>query len=460
VKRRLALAGLIGLPASVLAAGAEPAMPAKAQRRLRDGMGLNVKFGQGQPLRDLPMLTELGVTWVRDYVPWRLLEPQAGRRESGPAAWRERLGFYRQHDIGIVFLLVMQNEVAYPATETEPDRAIDPEAFGEFALSVAKLLRQSGVRFVLEIGNEPHNGFLHKKLGGDWSGRPPAAWLDHYLRMTAAAVARVKAFDPAIRLLSDDDMWITHYRYLDAGLPPALDGFAVHPYDPHGPEITTGPDADWMRPHRIADDDHALGSAVRRLRARGQDKLAHRPEIWFTEWGWPVGTPAPRFVTEELQAARLPRAFIVAEAAGVEATCWFSSDDAGEGSYGLLARGGRRRPAYEAFRTLSRELGDWTFESQVIGADHPTQGLQGFLFRSGSQIKLALWNADERQRAVTLSGPLRHAQATDMHGHPLPGTDAPGQGETARTWVIDGKVLYLGGLEPPTTPQGWADHVK
>ncbi len=456
MNRRDALVGLAALPAWARAADGAPA-PA-AGRRLRDGLGLNVKFGQGQPLHDLPMLREIGVRWVRDYVPWRVLEPEAGRYESGPAAWRERLAFYREHDIGVVFLLVLSNESAYPPSASAPFRHTDPAAFASFAVAVARMLREAGVRFVLEIGNEPHSSFLHKQMGGDWSGRPPSPWLDHYLKLARAAVDKVKSVDASIRLLSDDDMWITHYRYLDAGLPPAIDGFAVHPYDPHGPERTTHPQAEWMKPHRIADDDASLVSAVRRLRDRGQERLEHRPQIWFTEWGWPVGTEPPRFVSEELQAARLPRAFIVAEAAGVEALCWFSSADVGEGTYGLIGRAGRRRPAYETFRVLARELGDWSLQSQVIGMHRPTEGLQGFLFRSGAQSRLALWNADETERPVTLSGFLRQAEGIDAMGRALSmvGGDRRADGLALKVGALP---VYLRGFEAPAQVDDWQRHV-
>jgi len=449
----------MALPAAVRATDGPAPVPAR-QRRLGDGIGLNVKFSQGQSLRDLSLLPELGVRWVRDFLPWRLVEPQAGRSAAGPVAWRERLAFYKAHDIGVVCLLALSNEAAYPPNAEAPLRHTDPGAFADHALAMARMLQQAGVRFVLEIGNEPHNGFLHKLLGGDWSGRPPSPWLDHYVRLVHAAVTRVKAFDPTIRLLTDDDMWIVHHRYLDAGLPPALDGFAVHPYDPHGPEITTSPDGAWMRPHRIADNDRSLTSAVRRLRERGLQELKHRPDIWFTEWGWPlVGKQTGRVLSEALQAARLPRAFIVAEAAGVEALCWYSSHDAGEGSYGLIGQRGQRRPAFDAMVTLSRELGDWTLAAQVIGAQQPTTGLQGFLFRRDGRAKLALWNADEVDRAVALAGPLRTARGVDGLGQRL----AVSEDRTSdQPWAlrVGALPLYLDGFDAAAVGDNWAAHVE
>ena len=454
MQRRQAIAGLIGAPAMLASARSWSAAP--SSRRLGDGIGLNVKFGQGQSLDELPMLLDLGVRWVRDHLPWRLAEPRAGQRDAGPPAWRRRLDYYRAHDIGLVCLLGLSNEQAYPPTNTDRFRPIDPEAFAAHALATARELRAAGLRFVLEIGNEPHNGVLHQMLGGDWAGRPPAPWLDHYVRMVQAAVAQVKVFDPTVPVLADDDLWVTHHRYLDAGLPAALDGFAVHPYVNGGPERTIDPQADWMRAHRIADDDRTLASAVRRLREHGEQALGHRPQVWFTEWGWPVGTPAPKFIDEGLQAARLPRAFIVAEAAGVEALCWYSSHDAGEGSFGLLHGRGQRRPAYSSLRTLNRELGDWQWAAQVIGADHPTTGLQAHLFRRGEQAKLALWNADEREQVVSLSGPLRRWRGVNGLGQ---AAEPRGIVGGSAEWRVGALPLYLAGDADALAGKGCAAHV-
>ena len=237
--------------------------------------------------------------------------------------------------------------------------------------------------------------------------------------MVEAATTQVKAFDPSIRLLSNDDMWITHHRYLDAGLPSRLDGFALHPYVPHGPERGGAIDAEWLKPYRIGDEERSFASFVRRLREHGLEKLGHVPEIWLTEWGWPVGSASPRFVSEATQAARLPRAFIVAEAAGVQAQCWYSSHDAGEDFFGLVGRGSRRRPAFDTFKTLSRELGAAALLAQVIGRDHATTGLQGFVFDDGHEHVLALWNADEVDLRVRLDGPLHQARGVDGYGQVL-----------------------------------------
>src|SRR5690606_22611445 len=99
-------------------------------------------------------------------------------------------------------------------------------------LHVARELKKAGVRFVLEVWNEPHNFQIRPTVGGEWNGRPPSPWIEHYLKMVRETVERVKEFDQEIKILSDEDMWVLHYWFLEGGLPSALDGFAFHPYVP------------------------------------------------------------------------------------------------------------------------------------------------------------------------------------------------------------------------------------
>lgn len=386
-------------------------------RPFGDMVGLGVKFSQGQPVSQLDMLLDLQVRWVRDAVRWPDIEPAAGRFVAFSPALTKQLAFYRQHDIGFVALLTLGNPRAYPG---EGAAAYEPQAFGRFALQVAKMLRAAGVRFVIELGNEPHNSSLAKTLGGAWHGRAPAPWVGHYVRMVQAAVTPVKAFDPSIKLLSDDDMWVLHYHFLEAGLPAALDGFAIHPYTTASPEVTAvAHDTDWTRPFTVVDRDRSFGSAVRRLRAEGRNKLGRTPEIWITEWGWPVGDAKVKHgVPDEVLAAYLPRAYILAAAAGVEVLCWFSAQDSVDGPMGLMRNDGVPRDSYRAFKTLTAQLGDHRLLRHAAGAANPTTGLQAFLFEGPHGRKLVAWSADGRPRQLPWrpAGPAQPTEAVDALG--------------------------------------------
>jgi hypothetical protein len=415
---------------------------------LGETIGLNMKFTQGQPMSQLPMLEDLGVRWVRDTVGWSQVEPAAGQFVELPVELRQRLWYYRTHDIGVVVLLLGDNRAAYPPTTDRPLMNLDPEAFGRFATEVAKRFKAAGVRFVLEVWNEPHNTL--KSIGGQWNGKPPSPWLDHYVKMVSETVRQVKAYDPGVKVINDDDMWVIHYWMLEAGLPSQLDGFAFHPYS-GGPEVAAvAQDTDWMRPFVAVDKDGSFVSAVRRLRDTGTKKLGHEPEMWITEWGWPLGGDSVLGkVTEESLSAMLARCYIVAHAAGVKSTLWFSAIDSVDGEFGLLANNGYRRKPYFALKTLNQQLGAYQLRRQVLGASHPTTGVQAYLYgRDGDKteqdLRLVIWSADKQTTArLALAGPLAQAKAFDVFGERVsPKVGAGGRGEL----MLGASPLYVQGL--------------
>ncbi len=352
----------------------------------------------------------------------------AGQYAKFPAAFQERLQFYKENGIGVCFVLAYDNPKAYPNSAERPYNSVDPAAFAGYAVEVAKQLKTSGVRFVLELWNEPHNFVLRKLIGGEWNAKPPSPWVDHYLKIVSEAVKQVKNYDPSIKVLNDDDMWIIHYWFLEKGLPRDLDGFAFHPYSgaSSGPEIAAvGQEANWTKPFTVVDANRSFQSAVRRLRAQAVLKLGKVPALWATEWGWGIGekaavttlTPQAK-VTEDAVAAYLPRAFITAAASGVEVVFWFSSYDSVDGPMGLRANGGKQRKAYGAFRTMTRELGASRLVKQVIGGGHLTSGVQAYLFHGRDANKHVLWNIDGEESYLA----PQHTQAisgTDVHGREL-----------------------------------------
>ena len=427
-------------------------------RPMRAGFGLGVKFAQGQPIKDMAALEDLGVSWVRDTVRWAVMEPKAGGHQAFPAAFQRRLDYYRSHDIGVVFYLAYANHEAYPATARHPLAPVDPEAFGRYAGHIARLLKASGVRHVIEVWNEPHNFTLRKMVGGHWNGKPPSPWVAHYVDMVRQAVKAVKKVDARTRVITCEDVWVNHYRFLEAGLPPELDGFGLHPYTHHdapGPERTSvHPRSEWAQPFQIVDADRSFASAAQRLRAHGRSKLGHVPQLWVTEWGWRIGSPTPDGPLDETrQAALLPRAFITAEAAGIEALLWFSLQDSVDGPYGLLGRKGVRRPAYSAYRTLARELGDHALSARLTSPSRRTEGVQAFLFKNGSGSKIAVWSADNRDRALIQPKTWSVVRAVDTWGEPV----VPRRGADGITYPIGAAPVYL--EFDGTAPIRWSDHI-
>lgn len=387
-----------------------------------DAVGLVVKFLQGQPLETLPMMKDLKVKWVREHVNWTAMEPSPGTYTDLEANLRQQLAYYKANDVGLVALLTLSNGTSLPTTPAEVALHADPDAFGRFAARVASLLKAEGVRFVLEVGNEPHNSFLLPALGGQWNGRPPSPWLDHYAKMVNAAVREVKAYDPGVKVLAGDDMWVIDYWLLEAGLDPRLDGLTVHPYTPGTPEITAiASDTDWVWPFVAVDPDRSFQSAIARLRAAALQKQGRPVEIWITEMGWPVAEqdpPPAGSVPERTAAAYLPRSFMLAAEAGVAGLCWFSSQDAPDGPMGLTRNDRSRRMTYDAYRTMSSQLGTLRFARRIEGGKGTDAAVQTLLFTDDRVNAIVAWNARnaDGSELVIPQGSLRELVVTDFLG--------------------------------------------
>lgn len=364
-------------------------------RLFAENLCLQVKFFQGQPLSDLTLLTKLGVKWVREEDRWQSIELTPGVYEPLSPSLQQRLAFYKAHDIGVIFILGYENPKAYPNSVEKPANFVNVKAFANYAANMAKQLKASGVQFKLELWNEPHNAAFAKKevLGGQWHGKPPSPWVDHYMNMVDAAFNAIKAVDPNIEVMVNDDMWIIQYFFLDKGLPPTLDGLSVHPYNGGRPPEITSVEAstEWTRPYQTVDEDRSFDSAVKRLLAHAEAKMGKRPKLWLTEWGWRIGEESPdgTKIDEDRVAHYLQRAFILAEAAGVESTCWFSAQDTVDGAMGLKSNDGALRPAFYAYQVLSEQLSD---KSLVCEVEAENGFDKAFLFKGENSSLVTTWH--------------------------------------------------------------------
>ena len=61
---------------------------------------------------------------VRDAVNWEEMEPSPGNYVAFPSAFQERLAFYKENDIGLIFGLWCDNPRAYPNTPDDPHHSV------------------------------------------------------------------------------------------------------------------------------------------------------------------------------------------------------------------------------------------------------------------------------------------------------------------------------------------------
>lgn len=397
-----------------------------SEQPFRSTFGLVTKFNQGQPQYQLDLLPRLKVAWVRDFVHWDKIEPKAGQYQDWPQAYAQRLAFYKKHDIGVIYVLAYANNKAYPNTPSNPYASIDPNALGRYAVHIAKQLKAAGVRFAIEVWNEPHNFQIMKMVGGRWNGEPPSPWVGHYVNMLNRVHESVAKFDPGIPILSSEDVWVNHYRFAETkALTKSFRHIGLHPYTHKkstGPEMAAPtPGTGWAKPFVLVDEDRSFKSAIERLRLFTQQATGQTPTVWLTEWGWRVGESAPHGkVSPDDVAAYLPRAFIVAQEVGAQVLCWFSMYDAVDGAYGLISNAGTRRPAYDAYVTMADTIGDARYVAKISRNASRTTGVQAYLFAEGGKRVAVIWSADGESAKVELPTAWRLHQITGHVGSHIP----------------------------------------
>lgn len=174
---------------------------------------------------------------------------------------------------------------------------------------------------------------------------------------------------------------------------------------------------------------------ARLFRAIGSCTAAGSDRLWVTEVNWPLPagphSPAGRAVAvnEETQANYAVRYYLLLLASGmVERIYWWQLVARG---YGLVDRAAdgelRRRPAFTALATLSRQLATSNFERRLAGP--PGSHLLRFATPSGERIVVGWCESGEVE--VILPAPVeagftRDGEEIALRGGSGEGTDAGG----------------------------------
>jgi hypothetical protein len=242
-----------------------------------------------------------GVRWVREELPWRVVEPAKGSFD-----WRQTDALMAAASTtGVDVLGILGYSAGWASSDPSgggdthhPPR--DPADYARYALEVVKRYGPGGTFWAarpdlaprpltaVELWNEPWGYWF-------WKPNPdPAA----YARLARAAASAIKQHDPQIRVLVPGDVlqvrtdgairnWQREVLAADPGLSSLIDAYSVHPY-PH--PFTLGPNAD--RP-----DPRWDFQRVRLTREADPTK-----PIWITEIGWSTAPAHSDSVSEAVQA--------------------------------------------------------------------------------------------------------------------------------------------------------------
>jgi hypothetical protein len=192
-------------------------------------------------------------------------------------------------------------------------------------------------------------------------------------------------------------------RFFASGVLGQLDAVSVHPYRPYR-----------LSPETAAEDYRKLRRLIERHAPKGKKDLP----ILSGEWGYATHNKG---VSLDTQAAYLVRQQLANLLAGVRLSVWYDWKDDGtdpkerEHNFGVVRHDLKPKPAYQAVRTLTRELSGYRIVRRLdAGSD---QDYVLLLADGGHRRKLAAWTQG-KPHTVTLAGltPIGKVSGTTMTG--------------------------------------------
>lgn len=392
----------------------------------------------------------LGVGWVRfENFKWPMVSPRRGefRFDGSVGPWLVNhdviIGEYSAAGITVLpFLFQTASYASSAGANVKEDRRwayppTDNATFAEFCFqSVARYgsakhsadelrtpdkISGKGQIPVYEIWNEPN---LTDPGWGPWVGTPVQYW-----SMFRAAAEAVKRADPTAKVTNGGFAGITvetigelaTHKYADGKRPiDFVEVLNVHYYSGRrAPEVATIDTNVERTRGNGSDDDPAAPTFEVHLRRLIAWRDANKPglPIWLSETG--NDTAGPWGVSEQLQAARLPRVVMTALANGIDKAFIYREKGSGPSLHaasGLLRDDGSYKPSYLSYGTLIRQLDGMTRCDRVANAD---PNLRVYLWRKDAAEKsgvLTAWAVEESVQGVTLGLDLGQREVTDAFG--------------------------------------------
>jgi len=287
-----------------------------------------------------PKVGETGARWVRcgagatQLGDWARIEPQAGQ-----FTWDSADKELREWDQpeGLTPLPILAYTPPWASSGPDGDRAYPPRDLRHYA----RFVRETVARYrdeieYWEIWNEPNIGFF--------KGTIP-----EYVDLLKAASVAAHQADPDAKIVFGGTAGVDVKfieRCYEHGAGPYFDVMAVHPYQ-WGRTFNDG----WHR------------QKIERLRDLVERHDAPTKPIWLTEIGWSTAE-----ISDQDQARLLVQSFVSSlglHELGVAKAFWFSVKDWGGPGHGIFADDGSRKPAFEAYRTMTQELEGWVHRGRL-----------------------------------------------------------------------------------------------
>lgn len=385
---------LLLITAAIMATPAQPAaaaQPAKISffgaNTYITGLERIAKDGEGGIAQLVDKGRSAGIGWAREELSWANIEP-ARKGDWNFPYFDKRIGQLAGAGYGVIGMLLTTPEWARVRDCKGRIRAAgaldywcppaNPRDFSDYAWTIVERYDGDGVMdapgsprvAAWQIWNEPSAPIT-------WPGSPA-----EYGVLLVEAYKAIKAADPTAivtiggvylfdGLGTDPTDGIKFYNQVFAAVPEAretFDALPIHPY-----MTSVAPDAPAI--HASITLWGRIQLAQKWLR-ENQGRRGVRP-LWISELGWSTsrcaeGGPAHAAPSEDAVATYLVRSHVIALSLGVQHVSYFQLEDKFDGRKGqecddaasmldTIATGYREKPAYAAYRTMTRELDGATF---------------------------------------------------------------------------------------------------
>jgi hypothetical protein len=376
---------------------ANDAAAAPAARPAGGAFGVcNSAEGSGDYPRLLPLLREAGVSTIRGFPEWAVLQPQRGQWNFAPADALVKDA--RENGI----------EIMAPLAYLAPWASADG---GTRTFPIKNM--QDWRDYVAGVVARYHADIKYWEVYNEFQGFSRNGTPKDYAAMVRDAYDTAKKIDPEAKIgLGTSSVDVSFLEQaINAGAADHFDWIDIHPYELMG-AVTGDNEPVFLQ----------IVTNVRKMLVKTKQRVD--TPIWVGEIGIPTSGKAE---DDRQQAAALVKAYVLCLAQGVERVYWFE----GRGPYhmGLIRNDAAwtRQPAYFALQTMTRLLGP---NPERIGWYNPTGKSYGFVFQGAQGPVLVIWAAGAAGDSVSFGGgvstvTLDGQTATLKEGQPLALTRAP-----------------------------------
>ena len=352
----------------------EPVLPA--------GVGVNIHFVTGHH-QDLDLIAAAGFKFVRMDFGWESTERKKGQYEW--AEYDELLTNLEVRGLRALFILDYSHHVyeetvssPHPFTHLPHKSTASPQhpdsiaAYARWAAAAAK--HYQGRHVLWEIWNEPNIQF--------WSPKPDA---QQYAALALAAAKAIRQADAQATVIGPASSGFPLEFleiFLKSGVLEILDGVSVHPYrNPHTPPETAT--ADFQRLRKMIDQ---YAPAAR------QKKIP----ILSGEWGYSSHSKGVSLPTQAAFAVRQQLSNLLNE---VPLSIWYDwkndGDDPNENehNFGTVMANLAPKPAYNAIKTLTGELGGFRLKRRLPLPNDQDYAL--VFIKPSAEQKVAAWTSGD-----------------------------------------------------------------